>query len=542
MSVFNKNGTQKSLNMFAIAGLSTAIAFASGCSSDDPDQGSALSTTSISGIAIDGYISAATVYLDLNNNGRRNAGEPGALTDKDGYFSTGKDGTNYCAGDAFVAEKIHCLKAVETGEKSILRISGGVDLFTGDPFEGILSARVIVADTDVIENQVISPLTSMLAEITDENEQADILASFGLGLEDLQRDFLVDDVDPAKGFDATTTQTAIKLHKVVTIVAEALDEKFKAFGEESGFPASTNVLIYKALAQQVLNNSVIDQIRLTAAFDLVQDDIAAIYAEVDDDDLPMPARINNTARDIITSNAMSVLGLVETILPADMSFSQIQTRVIGVEMVVRKILNGDSDVANAITEAENPDSDLYDAILETLTDPDSDVDFSALAGINYNQAQDFSTIAIEGAISFSGLGGRQLSLTHAQDSDGISGGAHFFFNEGETATSGTLNLCLMYQDDQEDKIEETEGVLFNGTWSAMADTRLSISLERALNVDLISKGLVNNRDKYSLSYAGESLTWLSDNTTGLLGSDDAGFVAELPATSDECAKLLTPQF
>ena len=109
----------------------------------------------------------------------------------------------------------------------------------------------------------------------------------------------------------------------------------------------------------------------------------------------------------------------------------------------------------------------------------------------------------------------------------------------ESTTSGTLDLCLKYQDETKVLTEETDGVLLEGTWFAIDDKRLIITLESAINVALISKGIESDRAKYSLSYGGESLIWLSNNSTGLLGRDDAGFVSELPATNDECATLLT---
>ena len=57
-----------------------------GCGSSSSDNETSGSTTTLSGKVIDGYISGATVFLDLNFNSKLDTGEPSAVTNAEGRF------------------------------------------------------------------------------------------------------------------------------------------------------------------------------------------------------------------------------------------------------------------------------------------------------------------------------------------------------------------------------------------------------------------------------------------------------------------------
>lgn len=79
------NINQKQVKNFAMSALAAAITLGmSACSSDNPDQGSTNQFGTVSGTVVDGYVVGATVYLDIDNDGRKDAGEPYAITDQDG--------------------------------------------------------------------------------------------------------------------------------------------------------------------------------------------------------------------------------------------------------------------------------------------------------------------------------------------------------------------------------------------------------------------------------------------------------------------------
>jgi len=537
MSIFENNLQKNTLKKFAVAGLSAAVAIASGCSSDNPDVGSALSTNSLSGAAVDGYLAGATVYLDITGNGKKDAGEPSAITDKDGYFTTSKDGlTDYCASDATQAEAIHCLSAVETGEDVVLRSQGGFDIFTGEPFDGALSVKLEAADFETdgtLANQIISPLTSMLTEATPA-EKTNILSAYGLADGDEDRDFLT-----AAEFDANTTNAAITFHKVVTIFSDVFDDKYDVFGKEIGYPDNTNDLVYKALADQLASGSELDSSSLTDAFDSAQTAIHALYDA--DEDESYDGDVDGSQRTAAISNATKILGLVDNAIPLSTTVDEAQARVTGVEVVVQKMVEGanSTQVDAAIAEAGDTASDLY-----TELDSATAIDFSALVDVDYTApSPDYSEVDITGASTLMSLTNQQLYVSYDEDenlNDNKSGSAYFFFSADESGTSGTLNTCLSYDDGEVGtSTEESDGTLFEGTWFALDDFRLIVTVEGSVDFTLMSKGMTSGgKHKYSLSYSGETVSWLSDD--GLVdGLEDVDSVTE-PTTDAGCVALLTP--
>lgn len=514
---------------FALTTLAAAISLA-GCSSDNPDEGGSISTTAVSGIAVDGYIAGATVYVDYNNDGRRNAGEPSAVTDMDGYFSTAKDATNYCANDASDLEKLHCLKVSEAGTGFVLRTFGGFDLYTGEPFTGSLSRRVNVGEDGVVENQMISPLTSMLVDLPEDVDQTELLNVFGLAEADLDADFL-----KRSGFTALRVNSAIKLHKIVTLFSEVLSDQYEEIGQERGFPETPNAIIYKALAENLLESNLLDLTTLTAAFDDAQTAIRALYDA--DEDLTAPGFADGTAAIL---NALDILGLVDNAIPSGSTvFDDVQSRVIGVETVVKKMLDGDADVNAAITEASNTGSALYTAIENALNAPGGDVDFTALTQVNFN-APDYTDIAVVGGGSFADLANKQLFLS--LNDGAASGSGYLFFNSEQGARGGELKLCLEYDDGRsgEKEFEETEGVLLTGSWLSLGDSKMILNLAGSLTLSLSDRGMTAlNQHRYTLSYGGETRSWVSDE--GLLDELESQNVVVQPTDDTSCEALLNPQ-
>jgi hypothetical protein len=67
--------------LHAIAGL------LSGCGGGADSQSAADNQGAFAGIAIDGVLKSAQVFLDFNDNGSLDPGEPTALTDSNGSFT-----------------------------------------------------------------------------------------------------------------------------------------------------------------------------------------------------------------------------------------------------------------------------------------------------------------------------------------------------------------------------------------------------------------------------------------------------------------------
>ncbi len=526
MSILTRLPTEAFSKTFALTGLAVAISLA-GCSSSDPDSGSSQRTTAISGLAVDGYIAGATVYVDYNNDGRKGPGEPSALTDKDGYFSTSKDGnTDYCADDATSMQVVHCLRAIETGSGFVLRTFGGFDVYTGEPFTGSLAKRVSI-ENNVVGNQMLSPLTSMLVDVGDVDDQTTLLGFFGLGESDLDADFL-----DSAGYTELRVKAAIKLHKIVTLFSEVFTEQYEEFGEERSFPETPNAIIYKALAESLANSNVLDELTLATAFNNAQTAIRALYEN--DDDLNVPGSVSGTSA---VQNALAMIDLIDDAIPTDevTSFDDIKARVIGVETVLKKMLDGD-DVSDAIDEAGDPDSDLYVAIKSALSG--GDVDFTALTEVDFSDPQ-YDDISVTDNTSFANMGNTQLFVSFEDDDDNASGSGYFFFNGTQESGGGSLKVCLKFDDGDEfsSSFEETDGVLLSGNWLTLGDSRLILNLAGALSLNLTDKGSVDDdQRRYSLSYGGKTRSWLSDD--GLLDELESQNTVTQPTNDAECATLL----
>ncbi|MEG4231900.1 Calx-beta domain-containing protein [Microcoleus sp. Pol11C3] len=122
---------------------------------------------SLSGIAIDGYISGATVFLDANKNGILDAGEPSTTTNSSGEFNldipfetfdTNKNGE------------------IDPSEGNLV-VTGGTDTATGLPLETPLTAPP--------DSSVVTLLTSLVADLIDKGiapEEAQSLVKAALSL------------------------------------------------------------------------------------------------------------------------------------------------------------------------------------------------------------------------------------------------------------------------------------------------------------------------------------------------------------------------
>ncbi|MDP2282677.1 MAG: hypothetical protein Q8L06_00950, partial [Pseudohongiella sp.] len=89
----------------------------------------------VKGTAIDGYVSGATIFIDVNNNGEHDIGEPITTTDSKGDFVFNED----------------------VLPEGILIGKGGIDLATGQAFQGKMTAPGGAA--------VISPLTTLVQQM-----------------------------------------------------------------------------------------------------------------------------------------------------------------------------------------------------------------------------------------------------------------------------------------------------------------------------------------------------------------------------------------
>ena len=208
-------------------------------------------STALTGIVVDGYLSGATVWLDQNNNGQRDNGEPSAVTDAGGKFSL------------TVAASI----AQVNGQR--LRVAGGMDTSTSLAFNYTMSA--IVEDAASKPSVTVTPLTTIVEAMLASNAASNVAQAretvarvFGLS------SAAVLDKDPLTlaATEPTLIQKMVALQKAMEVMARtekaaAEADATAAYGRvaqavaaevartgASGTAASVSVLVQGAVNNQ----------------------------------------------------------------------------------------------------------------------------------------------------------------------------------------------------------------------------------------------------------------------------------------------------
>lgn len=128
------------------AGAAAALLAACGGSSsphDDPTTPPSSSATILSGVALDGYLSKAMVFLDTNDNGLYDSGEPTAVTDAAGKFQL-----SVPAGQS-------------TAHMVMVSVQAGTTVDLDTPGAAVTQSYLMMAPAG--QGGVVSPLTTLVA-------------------------------------------------------------------------------------------------------------------------------------------------------------------------------------------------------------------------------------------------------------------------------------------------------------------------------------------------------------------------------------------
>jgi len=152
----------------------------------------------VSGIVMDGYLKDATVFLDLNDNGVYDSGEPTALTDASGAYS-------FNAASADISA--HAVIAIATP---------GVTVDMDNPLAPITSRYTLTSP--VGKNTVISPITTLVAAKINSGlsvaaAEAAVKTDLGMTSIDVYKNYI-----DAKKTDTTYQQ----LHNLAAATAKVL--------------------------------------------------------------------------------------------------------------------------------------------------------------------------------------------------------------------------------------------------------------------------------------------------------------------------------
>ncbi|MEJ2670423.1 MAG: hypothetical protein P8077_09385, partial [Gammaproteobacteria bacterium] len=232
---------------FPVCVLGLAALALSGCGGTGQDDGVVGSSATVRGVAFDGYLAGALCFLDTNGNYKRDAFEPAALTDNQGYYSYNPNtDTDYCASDATADQADYCLSALANASSAALRCRGGYDIVTEEPFEGTLTTRVALTLGETAQGVVVSPLTTLVATTADDTEKAHILSVLGVTDEsELQVDYIATS-------NSTLVRTALRLQKAAQVLAEPIRAAHDASGDAIVDPVGQ---VYEALSDFLVANT-----------------------------------------------------------------------------------------------------------------------------------------------------------------------------------------------------------------------------------------------------------------------------------------------
>jgi hypothetical protein len=468
-----------------LACLSIALGLSS-CGGTGQDQGkTATESHAVSGLAIDGYLARSLVFIDYDNNKTRDPWEPYAFTDDDGYFSFNqKTNTDYCASDASVSQQVFCLRTNRRLGDAVIRIDGGYDVMTGEPFYGQLSRRV-TADTFTSNGIIIvSPITSLLTEMRSELTKSAILTAMGLHESDLDRDYL----DSATTNNRNLLGTSLKLHKTISLISQAVGESYRELGSQAGAMNDASATVYKHLALQLATGyRSFDNI--AADPDSIAQIIAATELEVldyyDHWEISPPYHQGNAMEpSSIAERAADLSLLINTLIDhhgAHQDMSSIIGSIKLIEAMVIKASSGSAALRDSVNFLLNEQNRaLLNDLIASLAEANADL--VAVAGLDLAASGLNSTDAVRaasqlpaGTTAFRHLPGRKLRVSdmdlgrapnQLRDSE-----VEFYFQGNESDTQGAFTACVKYIKDAsvDGKLGDanTRGELVKGYWSLL---------------------------------------------------------------------------
>lgn len=555
------------ITLAACCGLLAGLTGCGGTGQDAPEKNVSASATQVtfSGAAVDGHIARATVFLDTNNNATRDPWEAFAFTDNDGYYTYNPvTQTNYCADAASSEQKQYCLRTTQTTTSVVIRIDGGYDVLTGEPFEGQLSRRVEVVN-DQVPFSVVSPITTLLVSAATDAEANAILQSLDLTEDDLDIDY----VNSTDIVNAKLLNISLTLHKLASVLSDRLTDTYNKIGDDFGTPNDASAIVYEQLAKELAKGDttftqLVTPENLLTVLDASEEKLRQIYR---DNEYPLPADMGNSNNanqfERITDTAVKIPELVNSLISIEEQ-NQMQSDVIGevkaIESVVIKTIqetSTDNSIDNAINFFTNSNNqNLINELTQTLGGSDSNL--SSLINHNFSSGMN-STEAINDLIRiaesiepFTSIGGFKIKVSDMDLGYGPDQlkdqEVEFYFQGNSNALNGSFQACVKYID--EANIDgtlgkgNTRGELVKGYWSLLGANENNFeSYSLLLTIEFLgakysavikpAESIVVNGQtykQYRFDNNGDFITWRS--AQGIQPIDS------VPSTSKECEQRL----
>ena len=524
-----------------------------GCGASDQDSGTSGSNVQLSGLVVDPYISGATVYVDLNNNGIRDSVlEAKAQTDKDGYFSKSKPDEDqnvidYCADKQY---ERFCLRTPITASGAVLRIEGGYDVASGQPFKGSL-VMPLDLNGQAQDVDAVNPLISLFASSTAAQQDA-ILGFIGganpLTKDDLNKDFLSKNSSGDPGVDPEMFRRAMQIHKAVAIISAALEKHYaiEPGKEKDGnkLPGNAGKYAYDAVA------SLLAVTKTPSAMDSSDTDAIDSWSEalgsaenavrdvLGSSDTAMAPEYKNATGERIAKlfNWLKDTPTIASDSDADDLNNNARFADFAVGQVTREIKLGTvetTDVSESVmgsaikTISENTNSNFTVDTFSDETNLDAMISSTTVVDDSTTIPKILATAKL--FTSTAPVAGQTLDMSYEESTD-KNGQVKVFFNGTSGATSGTAALCVKAVGYDTDVKGLDEGQYVPGYWAKLNDYAFTLKFDLSGVPDqpLIVKrtavdGTNGDTFQFSLESTGQLEEWTGTltDTSVLIPTDNA---------------------
>lgn len=562
-----------------VTSISTVSLALAGCGASDQDSGNSNSNVQLSGLVVDPYVAQAKVYVDLNNNGVHDflSHEAFAYTDAEGYFSQDSSGNSYCSGAT--KNLRHCLNTAQLGSNAVIRIEGGYDVASGQPFTGSMSMPVNLDGSVKSPLGAVNPLVSLFSSVTSSQEAA-ILAFIGASdSAALKKDFLKTD---SNSVDTELFRRALQVHKAVAILSSTLEFHYdikpsnnKKINDKIP-PSSAGKFVYDEVAKLLASktNTSTTPVTVTAPTSAewsaalsaaetalqTQSGKTIVTAWSTGEKDAVAARVKElfdwfdlTATKTAIASAASQTG---TAAQQESLYRHARVADFAVGQVKREVKAANASTAPTAMSSDASTSVMGQVLTEvagnsgTFTidkfDPKIDLDSVISATTKPTTVSSF----VSGAELFSTATSTETTLANMtlkmkySDSGSKTGNVLIYFtpDTGKT-TAGKMTVCVRATGDTSDlndiKGLDT-GIYLGGRWSKLNDFSATVAITepvspgQALIIKRKEKGASGAEDTYqfSLDTSAQLETWkgtLASFTEGTAPTSDAGCQSNLTA-------------
>jgi hypothetical protein len=534
-----------------------------GCGGSGQDEGEVATHQTIGGRAVDGYLARAKVFQDTNNNGRLDSWEPYAFTDDQGYYSYNPlTGDDYCATDATNSASRYCLRTASNSGTATIRVDGGYDVQTGEPFVGQLSRRISLEDDNA--NVLVSPLTTLVSSVESESDRNAVLNKLGLAQEDLDVDYL--NADGANDVDERLYGLALKVHKTATVVSENIGAIYNELGSANNLPNDASAVTYRNLAHAYLDSAsdgsdpLMNVLTLSSVTRQTELDVLEQYSQFNL--IPPVSPISDDEASRLAQNAARVAQVVTQVVRFNASYTQSDAKGLASAIEVVTLRASGKQRASQQEIADTFDFFLQEenaanaqALITSLGSERADLGNVISTSFQYEtSAEALAVLATvpQDAQPFANLAGMSLKVSdpdlgyapdNLKDSE-----VELYFEGDYGVTSGDLTACVKYIDDAsiDGTLGEanTKGELVSGTWSLLgANAANPSSYSVVLTIDFLGaryEAIIKSggtevvagelQHKLRFDNNGDISTWLSP-----LGLQP---VAHVPESNADCRERL----